>query len=155
LRESGTVRVIDSLIVYKDANGQLEAEHLGNLSDEDVIELDSKVAALIGLGFDDAEGAMAGAELGIEAGERGENLLAIDDDDWDVLADIPNDTAAAIVMLEHHWAVGLRDAVARAGGFRISDGFISPLDLVGIGLLAGEEARILTEMESSNQVSSS
>jgi hypothetical protein len=50
---------------------------------------------------------------------------------WDVLEDIPNDSAAA--LLEHHWAVPLRDAIARAGGFRIGDGFISPLDLVEIG----------------------
>jgi len=27
----------------------------------------------------------------------------------------------------------------RAGGYRISDGFISPLDLIEIGLLAREE----------------
>jgi hypothetical protein len=47
---------------------------------------------------------------------------------WDVLEDIPNDSAAALVLLEHHWAVPLRDAIARAGGFRLSDGFISPLD---------------------------
>ena len=33
----------------------------------------------------------------------------------------------------------LRDAIARAGGFRIDDGFISPLDLVEIGLLGAEE----------------
>jgi hypothetical protein len=33
----------------------------------------------------------------------------------------------------------LRDAIARAGGFRIDDGFISPLDLVEIGLLAADE----------------
>ena len=57
-----------------------------------------------------------------------------------MLEDIPNDSAAALVLLEHHWAVPLRDAIARAGGFRISDGFISPLDLVEIGLLTAEEA---------------
>ncbi len=34
----------------------------------------------------------------------------------------------------------LRDAVVRANGFRIADGFISPLDLVEIGLLSREEA---------------
>ena len=34
----------------------------------------------------------------------------------------------------------LRNAIARAGGFRISDGFISPLDLIGIGLVSAEEA---------------
>jgi len=34
----------------------------------------------------------------------------------------------------------------RAGGFRISDGFISPLDLVGIGLMTAEEAQEHHEM---------
>ena len=52
---------------------------------------------------------------------------------------IPNDSAAALILLEHDWAVPLRDAIARTGGFRISDGFISPLDLVEIGLLAEED----------------
>jgi hypothetical protein len=38
-----------------------------------------------------------------------------DEQAWDVLADIPNDSAAALILLEHHWAVPLRDAIARAG----------------------------------------
>ena len=58
-----------------------------------------------------------------------------------MLEDIPNDSAAALVLLEHHWAVPLRDAIVRAGGFRISDGFISPLDLVEIGLMEADEAK--------------
>ena len=62
---------------------------------------------------------------------------------WDVLEEIPNDSAAALVLLEHHWAVPLRDAIARAGGYRIGDGFISPLDLVGIGLMSADEAQAL------------
>jgi hypothetical protein len=37
-------------------------------------------------------------------------------------------------------SVPLRDAIARASGSRISDGFISPLDLVEIGLRSAEEA---------------
>ncbi len=41
----------------------------------------------------------------------------------------------------------LRDAIARAGGFRISDGFISPLDLVAIGLVTAEEAQELHDLE--------
>jgi hypothetical protein len=36
--------------------------------------------------------------------------------------------------------VPLRDAVARAGGFRIADSYISPLDLVAVGLLTAAEA---------------
>jgi hypothetical protein len=60
-----------------------------------------------------------------------------------VLEEIPNDSAAALILLEHHWAVPLRDPIARAGGFRISDGFISPLDLGEIGLVTAEEAEAL------------
>ena len=66
---------------------------------------------------------------------------------WDVIEEIPNDSAAALILLEHHWAVPLRDAILRAGGFRISDGFISPLDLVQIGLATAEEAEELHTME--------
>jgi hypothetical protein len=43
--------------------------------------------------------------------------------------------------------VPLRDAIIRAGGFRLSDGFVSPLDLVGIGLMSGREARGLHQLE--------
>jgi hypothetical protein len=72
-----------------------------------------------------------------------------------VLEDTPNDSAAALVLLEHHWAVPLRDAVIRAGGFRISDGFISPLDLVGIGLVSAEEAQEMHDLETAGAASTS
>ena len=35
----------------------------------------------------------------------------------------------------------------KVGGYRISDGFISPLDLVGIGLVTAEEASQLHSLE--------
>jgi len=150
LRESDTVRVIDALAVYKDAQGDLEVEHLSNLTQEEAIELGSKIGALIGLGFEGEEGMEAGAIAGAEevAAAGGVHVFS-DEEGWDVLEDIPNDSAAALILLEHHWAVPLRDAIARAGGFRISDGFISPLDLVAIGLVSAEEAKELHELETS------
>jgi len=146
LRESDTVRVIDALAVYKDQAGEIEVEHLSNLTQEEAIELGTKIGALIGLGIDGEEGVEAGAETGAEMAAEGIDFFG-DADEWDVLEDIPNDSAAALILLEHHWAVPLRDAIARAGGFRVSDGFISPLDLVGIGLMTAAEARELHEME--------
>jgi uncharacterized membrane protein len=149
LHENGMVRVIDSLAVYKDADGDLEVEHLSNLTQEEAIELGSKIGALIGLGIDGEEGMEAGAAAGAEeAAEEGINVFG-GAEEWDVLEDIPNDSAAALILLEHHWAVPLRDAIARANGFRISDGFISPLDLVAIGLMTAEEAKDLHAMETS------
>jgi hypothetical protein len=64
-----------------------------------------------------------------------------------VLEEIPNDSAAALLLIEHHWAVPLRDAIARAGGFRLADSFISPLDLVEIGLIEAEHAKELHAMD--------
>ena len=69
LRESDTVRVIDSLAVYKDANGELEVEHLSNLSEAEAIEMGTKIGALIGLGIEGEEGMEAGAIAGAEAVE--------------------------------------------------------------------------------------
>ncbi len=127
LRESDAVRLIDSLAVFKDAAGELEVQHLS--------EPGRLVGALIGLvveGEEDLE--LADDPLGEEDG-------------WDVVQDIPNDTAAALLLIEHRWAVPLREAIVRAGGFRISDGFISPLDLLEIGLVTAEEADALHAIE--------
>jgi len=148
LKQSDTVRVIDSLAVYKDADGELEVEHLSNLTQDEAIELGSKVGALIGLGIEGEEGMEAGAVAGAEVGADGIEVFD-EDEAWDVLGDIPNDSAAALILLEHHWAVPLRDAIVRAGGFRLSDGFISPLDLVAIGLVSADEAKELHELETS------
>jgi uncharacterized membrane protein len=148
LRESDTVRVIDSLAVYKDADGELEVEHLSNLSEDEAIELGTKIGALVGLGIEGEKGMEVGAVTGAEeaAADGGVNVFT-EQEGWDVLEDIPNDSAAALLLIEHHWAVPLRDAIVRAGGFRISDGFISPLDLVEIGLVSAEEAKELHELE--------
>jgi len=75
LRESDTVRVIDSLAVYKDADGELEVQHLSNLTTDEAIELGSVIGALIGLGIEGEAGAEAGALAGAEAMADGVDLL--------------------------------------------------------------------------------
>jgi uncharacterized membrane protein len=146
LRKSDTVRVIDALALYKDPEGEIEVMHLSNLTQDEAIELGSTIGALIGLEIEGEEGLEAGALAGAELAAEGATLLPLEDA-WDVLEDIPPDSAAAIIMLEHQWAVPLRDAVVRAGGFRISDGFISPLDLAELGLHSAEEAAQLHAIE--------
>ncbi|HEY6605917.1 MAG TPA: hypothetical protein VIZ44_06190 [Gaiellaceae bacterium] len=150
LKKNDTVRVIDSLAVHKDADGEIEVVHLSNLTKDEAIELGSKVGALIGLGIEGEEGLDEGALAGAQAAADGIQAFP-DEDAWDVLEEIPNDSAAALVLIEHHWAVPLRNAIVRAGGFRISDGFISPLDLIAIGLLTAEDAAELHAMERSPQ----
>ena len=75
LRESDTVRVIDALAVYKDAEGELEVEHLSNLTQDEAVELGTKVGALIGLGIEGEEGMEAGAEAGARGCRRWHSRL--------------------------------------------------------------------------------
>ena len=137
LHENDAVRVIDALAVYKDADGELEVAHLSNVSDEHASEFGRVVGALVGLDVEDEPA--AAADDGTGSDEEGA---------WDVLDDIPRDSAAALLLIEHHWAVPLRDGIVRAGGFRIADGFISPLDLVVTGLVSAQEADELHAIES-------
>jgi uncharacterized membrane protein len=146
LRQSDTVNVVDALAVHKDADGEVEVMHLSNLSHEEAVELGSKVGALIGLGIEGEEGLEAGALAGAQAAADGIHVYS-DEDAWDVLDEIPNGSAAALVLLEHRWAIPLRDAIASAGGYRLGDGFISPLDLIGIGMLSAEDAKELHAQE--------
>ena len=48
---------------------------------------------------------------------------------------IPDGTAAAVALLEHRWAIPLRDKIARAGGVTLSDAWVHAADLVAIGLV--------------------
>src|SRR4030095_2028136 len=82
LRESDTVRVIDALAVHKDADGEIEVQHLSNLSKEEAVELGTKVGALIGRGIEGEEGMEAGAEAGAEAAADGVQVFS-DEDAWD------------------------------------------------------------------------
>jgi uncharacterized membrane protein len=144
LRDSDMVRVIDALAVHKDADGDITTMTMSNLTLDEQVELGAKIGALVGLGaLGDSEEVLEVAKTGAEvAAEEGVHVFN-EEEVWDVLEEIPRETAAALILLEHHWAVPLRDAIWRANGFRISDGFISPFDLVAIGMLSAAEAKEL------------
>lgn len=149
LRESDTVRVVDALVVQKDAEGEVTALQTSQLSDEEATEFGAVVGALVGLGAGGEEGMELGAVAGATAAaEEGFDAFT-EEDAWDVLEEIPTDSAAALILVEHRWAIPLRDAIARAGGFKIADGFISPLDLVALGMVSAEEAEELAASERS------
>jgi uncharacterized membrane protein len=147
LKENDVVRVIDAVVVHKDADGKVEVLKRSDLSGDEAAEFGATVGALVGLGAGGLEGADAGAQAGAEGAAEGVDVFP-EQEAWDVVGEIPTDTAAALVLLEHRWAIGLRDALTRAGGMRVADGFIHPLDLVAIGVLAAEEAETLAATQS-------
>lgn len=144
LKEGDLVRVIDGIAVHKDENGEVEVLRRSDLSDEEAAEFGALVGALVGLGAGGVEGAEAGAELGASAAAAKRSEPKEDADAWDVLDEIPPGSAAAVILLEHRWAIPFRDAVRSANGYQISDGWVHPEDLVAIGMLAADEAALST-----------
>lgn len=142
LKEGDLVRVIDGIAVHKHEDGKVEVLRRSDLSDDEAAEFGAVVGALIGLGAGGVEGAEAGAELGAAAAAAERSEPDKDEDEWDVLDEIPPGTAAAVILLEHRWAAPLRDAIRSANGFAISDGWVHPEDLVVVGILAAEEAAL-------------
>jgi uncharacterized membrane protein len=135
LKASETIRLIDLLFIRKDADGNVERVHAGGLTGEDAAEFGATVGALIGLGAAGAEGAEEGAAIGAEATDS----EVLPEGAWYVDDVLSPDTAAAVVLIEHRWAIGLRDRIQGAGGFHLADAWVHPLDLVAVGLVAAED----------------
>ena len=138
LREADIVRLVDLLAVWKDADGNVAVLQDTQLSEDEAKEFGAVVGGLIGLGMAGEEGFEAGAAAGVEALEDQHVLDA--EDVWYAADAIPNNTAAVIALIEHRWAIPLRDTIAGAGGFVLADEWIHAKDLVAVGLDAAEKA---------------
>lgn len=137
LKENDVIRLVDLLVVHKDEAGNIERLQHSDLSDDERAEFGATVGALIGFGAAGEEGAEEGAMLGAAAAEEDSTL-----DSWYVEDAIPPGTAAAIALIEHRWALPLREKIRAANGFHLADAWIHPADLVAIGMLAAEEAAV-------------
>ena len=99
-QEKGIIRVVDLCVIKKDEQGNVTTQELKDLSSEEATELSSLAGNLMG-------------------------LLA-DEDIQQVAEDIPNKSAAGLLLFEHTWAIGLREAIKNAGAVAITGGFVSP-----------------------------
>jgi uncharacterized membrane protein len=140
LREHDVVRLIDLIVVRKDEDGNVERLQQSDLTQDEAMEFGAIVGALVGVGADAEEGAEAGAVLGAAAMEGGH--VFDNTDTWYVDDAIPPGSAAAIALLDHRWAIGLRDAIREAGGFHLADAWVHPADLIAIGAASAEEAAV-------------
>jgi uncharacterized membrane protein len=132
LREHDIIRMIDLLFVAKDEQGDLARVEQSDLSAEEAVEFGALVGALIGFGADGDDGAVTGAEVGAAAAAENGSPLEVDDV-WFLADAISPGTAAAIALIEHRWAVPLRDAIEEAGGSSLLDAWVHPEDLIAIG----------------------
>ncbi len=139
LREHDIVRLVDLIFVARGEDGSVETVEHSDLPEEEAEAFGALAGALLGVGAAGEEGAEAGAALGAAAVE--ERGGVIDPDEVWYLADaIPPGSSAGIALLEHRWAIPLRDAIARAGGQSLVDAWVHPADLVAAGAEAAAQA---------------
>jgi len=99
-QEKGIIRVVDLCVIQKDEQGNVTARELSELGGEEATELSP----------------LAGNVM---------SLLS-DEDIQQVAADIPNKSAAGLLLFEHTWAIGLKEAIKNAGAVAVTGGFVSP-----------------------------
>ncbi len=136
LKDADIIRLIDLVVVKKDDEGNIETLHTSDLDEDAALEFGAVAGALIGLGYAGEEGAEAGAMAGAEAMADGQ--VFDDDQVWYAADAIPNGTAAGVALIEHRWAIPLRDAIIRANGVPLVDAWIHANDLIAVGVSAAE-----------------
>ena len=133
LTEHDVVRLIDLLFVHKNADGSVEKVELSDT--HELAKLGAVAGALIGFGA----GGEEGAELGALAGATGaveEGSVFDEAEVWYVADAIPEGMSAAVAVIEHRWAIPLRDAVIASGGVALADEWLHPQDLIALGVEA-------------------
>jgi DNA-binding NarL/FixJ family response regulator len=126
LRGRGVLRLLDMLFVAKSQDGTIEQLAIG--ADEDFGAL---LAAIVPVTSD-------GPAIPAQAADAG----LFDPAGAQALADsLPPGTALAFLLVEHHWAVPLFDAIADYGGTLIGEGFLTP----EAGLVVGAEVAAMAQ----------
>jgi hypothetical protein len=97
---NGTIRLVDVVFVGKDAEGNAIILELDNKEDP-------RFAAFAGL--------------------LGDRMALLTPEDLEQVAeDLPADTAGMVMLFEHRWAEGIKDAMSAAGGFLINRAVVPP-----------------------------
>lgn len=99
-REKGIIRVVDLIVFKKDEDGNITTMELSDLSEEEARQF----------------APLAGDILG----------LLTPEDIGQVASDIPNNCSAGVLVFEHTWAIGLKEAIKNAGGIPVAGGLVAP-----------------------------
>ncbi len=129
--EGEAIGLLDFLLVSREGSGEISRVP----SDVSVLGLGEGAGALVGalLGVETAAEDGGYADFGREMVAAMDGSLCGPAGGWFLADALPTSTRAAIVLVEHRWAIPLRGLDARAGGHGIFDRWIHPRDLAAIG----------------------
>ncbi|MDM8533027.1 hypothetical protein QUF63_17840 [Anaerolineales bacterium HSG25] len=142
IRGRSVIRVLDLLFVMKDEVGNITTYQNNDLNDEEELEIGVVISRMMGL----KESSQA--EHGLEEALLAANYGITQADIVDLSNQIEPGSSAGVLMIEHTWALGLKDAIINAGGRMLSQGFLTrdAMMMIGAELQATAEAETSIEM---------
>ena len=117
IQEAGKIRVVDLIFVSKAADGAVEMQEVSELVEKELAEYGDIALNLMG--------------------------LLTDEDIKQLTGQIPPDSSAVVILIEHTWVIGLTEAVRINGGTVYAAGMV-PHDVlanVSAELAAGKEGK--------------
>ena len=131
LKDGDIIRLVDLLAVRKTEDGVIESIQRSDLEAEEALAFGAAVGALIGFGAAGDDGMELGAVWGLR--ELSDGHVFDDDDKWRVADAIEPGQGALIALVEHRWAIPVREAVRRSGGRAVAGRWIADTDLIKLG----------------------
>lgn len=98
--EQGIIRLDDLHFIKKDESGGITVMEVSDLSEKEAAQYVPLVGDVLG--------------------------LLIPEDIEQVASQIPNNSSAPIALIEHTWAIGLKEAVRNAGVIPLPQGLVAP-----------------------------
>ena len=120
LGQAGTVRLLDVLLLQRAHDGTFET-------------LPMPTSPTPGLGIVAAE-ILGGADPGVVAAAE-----PPDGSGWSLADAIPAGGTAAVALIEHLWAIPLRDAIQRSGGTALDETWLAPEDVERVAALIEQQ----------------
>jgi len=99
-RDKGIIRVIDLVVFKKDEDGNITTMEMSDLSKEEAEQFAPLTGDILG--------------------------LLTPEDIEQVASDIPNNCSAGVMVFEHTWAIGLKEAIKNSGGIPVAGGLVAP-----------------------------
>ncbi len=126
------IRPVAYLVLNREPDGTIGVLEGGDMEEEEADEVDAMLGYLIGLG---AGGPGKGGIHAKIAGEEaaGHTFGVREGDLQKIAEELPPDSSAILLILEHIWAGKIKDILAGQGGKVVSQGLITPDMLIRWG----------------------
>jgi uncharacterized membrane protein len=150
--QSGTIRILDALAIQKEQDGTVVSLGASDLTTDQRAEMGAVIGGLLGYGAAGDAGVEPGAEMGAVAFSENDFGLSADDIK-NIAKDIPTGTTGVLLLIEHRWAIPLKEALQSTGGMVLAQGIVRAETLIAMGsrLAAADMAATQTDTSQSQQ----